>query len=64
MLIRDADGNLHVINRSDCKNDIVYYQKIYNLKIKYTKKYKSVILHVPKTDITSTTSTLSSIIKT
>lgn len=51
MLIRDADGNLHVINRSDCKNDIVYYQKIYNLKIKYTKKYKSVILHVPKTDI-------------
>lgn len=48
MLIRDADGNIHVINRSDCKNDTNYYQKIYKIKLGYTKKYKSIVLNVPK----------------
>jgi hypothetical protein len=48
MLIRDVDGNIHIINRADCKNDTVYYQKIYNLKLNYTQKYKSSCLHIPK----------------
>ena len=48
MLIRDADGNIHIINRSDCKNDMVYYEKIYNIKMSYTKKYKSIIINLPK----------------
>ena len=48
MLIRDADGNIHIINRSDCKNDMVYYEKIYNIKMEYTKKYKSIVINLPK----------------
>jgi hypothetical protein len=48
MLIRDADGNIHIINRSDCKNDMVYYEKIYNIKMGYTKKYKSIVVNIPK----------------
>jgi hypothetical protein len=48
MLIRDADGNIHIINRSDCKNDMVYYEKIYNIKMDYTKKYKSIVVNLPK----------------
>ena len=48
MLIRDADGNLHIIKRSDCKNDTVYYEKIYNIKIEYAKKYKSIVVNLPK----------------
>ena len=48
MLIRDADGNIHIINRSDCKNDMVYYEKIYNIKMDYTKKYKSIVINLPK----------------
>jgi|UniRef100_A0A6C0I719 hypothetical protein len=43
MIFRDVNGNLHVINRSDCKNDATYYQKIYNIKKEYTTKYKSVV---------------------
>ena len=53
MLIRDVDGNIHIINRSDCKNDTVYYEKIYNIKIGYTKKYKSIVANVPKNPETS-----------
>jgi hypothetical protein len=47
MLIRDASGNIHIINRTECKNDKEYYQKIYNLKLNYFKKYKSVIVNFP-----------------
>ena len=32
MIMRDANGNLHIINRSDCKNDTVYYQNLFNIK--------------------------------
>ena len=53
MLIRDVDGNIHVINRSDCKNDTVYYEKIYNIKMGYTKKYKSIVANVHKNQETS-----------
>ena len=35
MIIRDVNGNLHVINRNDCKNDTTYYQKIVTIKKEY-----------------------------
>jgi hypothetical protein len=43
-------SNIHIINRADCKNDIVYYQKIYKIKLGYTKKYKSIVVNIPKND--------------
>jgi hypothetical protein len=43
MIMRDANGNLHIINRSDCKNDNVYYQKLFNIKKGFTSKFKSVV---------------------
>jgi len=43
MIIRDVDGNLHIINRNDCKNDSVYYQKIYKIREVYMTKYKLAI---------------------
>jgi len=46
-MIRDVNGNIHIINRADCKNDTVYYEKIYNIKMGFTKKYKSVV-NIPK----------------
>jgi len=47
MIIRDINGNIRIINRTDCKNDTVYYEKIYNIKMGFTKKYKSVV-NIPK----------------
>jgi hypothetical protein len=46
-MIRDINGNIHIINRADCKNDTVYYERIYNIKMGFTKKYKSVV-NIPK----------------
>ena len=43
MIMRDANGNLHIINRSDCKNDTVYYQKLFNIKKVYNTKFKSIV---------------------
>jgi hypothetical protein len=43
MIMRDANGNLHIINRSDCKNDTVYYQKLFNIKKVYKTKFKSIV---------------------
>lgn len=48
MIFRDVNGNIHIINRADCKNDTVYYEKIYNLKMGYNKKYKSIVVNIPK----------------
>jgi hypothetical protein len=50
MIMRDVDGNIHIINRTDCKNDIVYYEKIYKIKLGYTKKFKSIVVNIPKND--------------
>ena len=44
MIIRDVNGNLHVINRNDCKNDTTYYQKIVTIKKEYKIKYKSIVI--------------------
>ena len=46
-MIRDVNGNIHIIDRAHCKNDTVYYEKIYNIKMGFTKKYKSVV-NIPK----------------
>jgi hypothetical protein len=32
MLFRDESGNLVIINRSDYKNDAIYYKKIASIK--------------------------------
>ena len=42
--MRDANGNLHIINRTDCKNDTVYYQKLFNIRKGFTSKFKSLII--------------------
>ena len=46
MLVRDVDGQLVLISRKDCKNEAVYNEKLYNVKLEYTKKYKSIV-HFP-----------------
>jgi|688.fasta_scaffold2435195_2 hypothetical protein len=48
MLVRDSEGRLIIISRKDCKNENVYNEKIYNIRLNYTKKYKSVLINPPK----------------
>lgn len=50
MLVRDSEGRLVIISRKDCKNESVYNEKLYNIRLNYTKKYKSVIIN-PKSPI-------------
>lgn len=45
MLVRDSEGRLVIISRKDCKNESVYNEKLYNIRLNYTKKYKSVIIN-------------------
>lgn len=45
MLVRDSEGKIIIISRKDCKNESVYNQKIYNIRLNYTKKYKSVFIN-------------------
>lgn len=45
MLVRDSEGNLIIISRKDCKNESVYNEKIYNIRLNYSKKYKSVFIN-------------------
>jgi hypothetical protein len=48
MLVRDCEGRLIIISRNDCKNETVYNEKLYNIRLAYTQKYKSVIVNPPK----------------
>jgi hypothetical protein len=50
MLVRDSEGRLVIISRKDCKNESVYNEKLYNIRLNYTKKYKSVIIN-PKVPV-------------
>lgn len=50
MLVRDSEGKIIIISRKDCKNETVYNEKIYNIRLSYTKKYKSVFIN-PKIEI-------------
>jgi len=45
MLVRDSEGKIILICRKDCKNESVYNEKIYNIHLSYTKKYKSVLIN-------------------
>ena len=48
MIVRDVDGKLIIISRSDCKNEKVYNEKLYNIRLDYCKKYKSIFNSSPK----------------
>ena len=37
MIFRNIDGNLIIINKNDCTNDVVYYEKF--IKLYKNKKY-------------------------
>ena len=45
MLIRDSEGRLIIISRKDCKNEKVYNEKLYNIRLNYTNKFKSVYVN-------------------
>jgi len=45
MLVRDSEGRLVIVSRKDCKNESVYNEKLYNIRLNYKKKYKSVIIN-------------------
>ena len=40
MIIRNIDGNLIIINRTDFHSDLLYHKYIYNIIIPFTKLYK------------------------
>jgi hypothetical protein len=48
MIVRDCNGKLCIISRKKCKNDVVYYQKLYDIRLEYEKICPSSIIHVPK----------------
>lgn len=31
MIIRNKDGEIEIVERKNCKNDIIYYKKIYDI---------------------------------
>ena len=45
MIVRDINGKINIISRKTCKNDSVYYEKLYNTRILYAKKYKSIVVN-------------------
>jgi hypothetical protein len=45
MLVRDVDGRLVIVGRNGCKNELVYNEKIYNIRKDYTRKYKSILYY-------------------
>lgn len=51
MIVRDCYGNIKIILRNQCKNDSVYYEKLYYLRLFYDKKYKNALVHIPKSNI-------------
>ena len=49
MIFRTINGELIEINKYDFKNDILYYQKIMEMKQKFTKLEKTLDNKTPKT---------------
>ena len=37
MIFQNVDGSLIIINKSECKNDYIYYKKIYDIIKNLTK---------------------------
>jgi len=58
MIVRDIDGNIVIVCRSKCKNESVYNEKIYNIRLNYINKYNSVVLNPPKDNIKNHTTVL------
>jgi hypothetical protein len=48
MLVRDADGKIHIISRKQCKNETVYNEKLFNIRNTFVSKYKNIFLNTPK----------------
>lgn len=48
MLVRDIDGRIVIISRSECKNEKVYNEKLFNVRLQFVNKYKNVVLNSPK----------------
>jgi hypothetical protein len=48
MLVRDADGKIIIVSRKQCKNELIYNEKIYSIRSTYLPKYKSIFLNPPK----------------
>lgn len=63
MIVRDYDGKIHIVLRNTCKNDSVYYEKLYTLRLLYDQKYKNVVIHIPKSNIISSKNTVKDINK-
>ena len=65
MIVRNINGELIKINKYDCSNDMVYYEKIMNIKKEFTKDYyfenKTIKFFSPKKTDKSVSSTLHTI---
>ncbi len=46
MLLRNVNERLQIISRKDCKNETEYNKKLYNLRLEYMRKYKSVFINI------------------
>jgi hypothetical protein len=45
MLVRDVDGRIVIISRSECKNEKAYNEKIFQVRLKYANKYTNIVLN-------------------
>lgn len=50
MIIRDINGKLNIISKKSSKNNISYYNKIYNIKLDFLNTYKNGLLLSKKTN--------------
>jgi len=48
MLVRDINGTLIIISRAECKNESVYNQKLYDIRLGYTTKYNNTLIYSSK----------------
>ena len=53
MLVRDVEGRINIISRKECKTDLVYYKKLYNIRFAYTKKFNNIIINNPKSKVSN-----------
>jgi hypothetical protein len=61
MLLRNVNERLQIISRKDCKNESEYNKKLYNLRLEYMSKYKSVFVNSNATPATTTINTTNTV---
>ena len=44
-IVRNKEGNIIIISRKDCKNEQVFYEKLFNNQLTYVSKFKKVYLN-------------------